>query len=70
MIDMEIVSEPPTRPASPKLPVANGTPIIPDSVEKINGEGDLIARKVGIGSLFKSAKQDINVPEFDMGAFF
>ena len=27
-------------------------------------------KKTGLGSLMKSAKQDVNVPEFDMNAFF
>lgn len=38
--------------------------------EEFKEEGDLVARKAGIGSLIKSAKQDVKVPEFDMGAFF
>lgn len=70
MIDMEIASEPPTRPASPSLSATNGAPVESKLVEKVNGEGDLLARKVGIGGLLKSAKQDLNVPEFDMNAFF
>ena len=38
--------------------------------EVIQGEGDLFARKAGLGSLMKTAKQNITVPEFDMNAFF
>jgi hypothetical protein len=33
-------------------------------------EADLFARKAGLGSLMKSAKQDVKVPEFDMDSFF
>ncbi|KIY70161.1 hypothetical protein CYLTODRAFT_348194 [Cylindrobasidium torrendii FP15055 ss-10] len=32
-------------------------------------EEELPPKKAGLGSLMKSAKQDVNVPEFDMGAF-
>jgi len=38
--------------------------------ETINEEGDWMARKAGLGSLLKTAKQDVQVPEFDMGSFF
>ena len=77
MIDMDITSAPPTRSASPtgtstrlgRLVV--GTPSVP-SGETLDsaGDGDLVARKAGMGRLMKSAKQDIQVPEFDMNAFF
>lgn len=36
----------------------------------MNEEGDLLARKAGMGNLMKSAKQDVKVPDFDMNAFF
>jgi hypothetical protein len=36
--------------------------------ETIN-EGDLVAKKAGLGSLLKTAKQDLQVPEFDMNSF-
>lgn len=39
-------------------------------LEKVKEESDLIARKAGLGKLIKSAKQDVQVPEFDMNAFF
>ncbi|TCD69890.1 regulator of (H+)-ATPase in vacuolar membrane [Steccherinum ochraceum] len=73
MIDMQIDSEPPTRPASPTRASPDGASnavITNGSAEVVNGENDLIARKAGIGSLMKSAKQDLSVPEFDMGSFF
>ncbi|KAG8219687.1 RAVE protein 1 C terminal-domain-containing protein [Butyriboletus roseoflavus] len=37
--------------------------------ETIKEESDLAARKAGLGSLIKSAKQDVQVPEFNMDAF-
>ncbi|KAI0830734.1 WD repeat-containing protein [Trametes gibbosa] len=73
LIDIDVTTAPPTRRASPsRSPSRGGSPL--RSVEKeelkLNDEGDLVARKAGIGSLIKSAKQDVKVPEFDMGAFF
>jgi len=65
MIDMDISSDPPTRRASPERTAPRGI-----AEESINEEGDLLARKAGMGHLMKSAKQDIKVPEFDMNAFF
>jgi len=67
IIDMDIPSLPPTRSASP----VRATQKIPVIVEEPgNEEGDLIARKAGLGNLMKSAKQDVKVPEFDMNSFF
>ncbi|KAF9029279.1 WD repeat-containing protein [Hymenopellis radicata] len=63
MIDMDIMSLPPTRRASPPPPVR-------EEEEVIKNEGDFLARKAGLGNLMKSAKQDVKVPEFDMSAFF
>lgn len=63
MIDMEISSEPPTRRASPERTAPKPIP------EESFKEGDLLARKAGMGNLMKSAKQDVKVPEFDMNAF-
>ncbi|KAF7985328.1 hypothetical protein HWV62_6523 [Athelia sp. TMB] len=64
MIDIEVATEPPTRRASPERKAPQTIP-----EEPINEEGDLLARKAGMGNLMKSAKQDVKVPEFDMGAF-
>ncbi|KAF8807734.1 WD repeat-containing protein [Phlegmacium glaucopus] len=64
MIDMDILSLPPTRKASP----AKDTEL-KHSIETIQEESDLFARKAGLGNLMKSAKQDVKVPEFDMNAF-
>ncbi|CAA7258624.1 unnamed protein product [Cyclocybe aegerita] len=64
MIDMDILSLPPTRKASPD----SKTQAHP--IDIIQEESDLFARKAGLGNLMKSAKHDVNVPEFDMSAFF
>ncbi|KAA1467902.1 hypothetical protein DENSPDRAFT_906985 [Dentipellis sp. KUC8613] len=68
MIDMDVSTAPPTRHSSPEP----GTPAkpAPQAPETIKEEGDLLARKAGLGNLMKSAKQDVQVPEFDMNAFF
>jgi hypothetical protein len=65
VIDMEISSDPPTRRASPERTAPKRI-----AEESINDEGDLLARKAGMGNLMKSAKQDVKVPDFDMNAFF
>jgi len=63
---MDLPSLPPTRSASPER-----VPKPEKAVEEpLKEENDLFARKAGLGSLMKSAKQDVKVPEFDMGAFF
>ncbi|KAJ6574959.1 WD repeat-containing protein [Mycena capillaripes] len=67
IIDMDIPSLPPTRASSP-VRVAEKPPVIIE--EPGNEEGDLIARKAGLGNLMKTARQDVTVPEFDMNAFF
>ncbi|KAF9229125.1 hypothetical protein BS17DRAFT_4921 [Gyrodon lividus] len=65
IIDMAIGSKISSSKQSPEL-------IIPHDIAHgtIKGEGDLVARKAGLGSLIKSAKHDVQVPEFDMNAFF
>lgn len=70
LIDMSVDSEPPTRPASPIDKGTNGVNGLPPVAETVTEENDVIARKAGIGNLMKSAKQNVAVPEFDMGAFF
>ena len=70
LIDMSVDSEPPTTPASPVNKPANGINGLSPVSETVTEENDVIARKAGIGSLMKSAKQNVTVPEFDMGAFF
>ncbi|KAJ7596877.1 RAVE protein 1 C terminal-domain-containing protein [Mycena floridula] len=66
VIDMDIPSLPPTRPASP---LADSRPAVIKE-EPESQEGDLFARKAGLGSLMKTAKQDVKIAEFDMNAFF
>jgi hypothetical protein len=68
IIDMDLSTEPPTRRASPE-PMGVDEPPAP-LMETIKEESDLIARKAGLGSLFKTARQDVEVPEFDMNSFF
>ncbi|KAJ2932754.1 hypothetical protein H1R20_g4346, partial [Candolleomyces eurysporus] len=63
MIDIDVTSLPSSRSDTPVGQRSLG-------LGKIEEESDLIARKAGLGSLMKSAKQNINVPEFDMNAFF
>jgi len=90
LIDMDMLTEPPTRRASPELKVpdesepgtgakTSGFTGLPsprprgesglDELEHLKDEGDLLSRKAGLGSLIKSAKQNIQVPDFDMGSF-
>lgn len=70
MIDMDIPTEPPTRSASPIRRTPDGA--VPSGNAEVlkESDGDLVARKAGMGRLLKSAKQDVQVPEFDMNAFF
>lgn len=71
LIDMDVTTAPPTRGASPAPRLTeNGRPASPTRMEEELKEGDVDARKAGLGSLIKSAKQDVKVPEFDMNAFF
>ncbi|EJF67065.1 hypothetical protein DICSQDRAFT_151429 [Dichomitus squalens LYAD-421 SS1] len=70
LIDIDVTTAPTTRRASPTgSPTRDKSPL-PITREEFKEEGDLVARKAGIGSLMKSAKQDVSVPEFDMNAFF
>ncbi|KAG6879754.1 hypothetical protein C0992_012074 [Termitomyces sp. T32_za158] len=70
MIDMPVLSQPPTRTASPERPALGIPPTIKEQLEPLQNQGDLFARKVGLGNLMRSAKQDVQVPEFDMNSFF
>jgi hypothetical protein len=67
IIDMDLFAAPTRRP-SPERRGA-GEPLAPLMNETIDEEGDLISRKAGLGSLLKTAKQDVQVPEFDMDSF-
>lgn len=67
VIDIDPFSAPSTRRPSPK-PSEIAEPPTQPMKETIN-EGDLVAKKAGLGSLLKTAKQDLQVPEFDMNSF-
>jgi len=64
MIDMDVESKTPSRNQSPERTMPRNV-----AHETIKEEGDLVTRKAGLGSLIKSAKHDVQVPEFDMNAF-
>jgi RAVE protein 1 C terminal len=70
LIDMEVPSDPSTRRASPVPSSESMTLGLDRSEEKTENESDLFARKAGMGNLLKSAKQNVQVPEFDMNSFF
>ncbi len=70
-IDMEILSLPPTRSASPEHNSSDKNDKKTTATSPvIKHENDLLARKARLGNLMKTAKQDVQVPEFDMNAFF
>ena len=64
LIDMDPIS----RPESPAPNTVDTKAHAQHEQPKV--EDDAIARKAGLGSLMKTAKQNVSVPEFDMGAFF
>jgi hypothetical protein len=65
--------EPGADPKTPRLPKLampdTGGEHGLDELEHLKDEGDLLSRKAGLGGLMKSAKQNIQVPEFDMSSF-
>ncbi|KAH9064341.1 RAVE protein 1 C terminal-domain-containing protein [Lactarius vividus] len=67
VIDIDPFTTPPTRRPSPNLREATEPPA--QVMKETVNEGDLVARKAGLGSLLKTAKQDVQVPEFDMSSF-
>lgn len=65
LIDMDVPSDPASRAASPVLTVGE------QGVDVSEASTDSKAVTAsGLGSLMKSAKHDVSVPEFDMNAFF
>lgn len=73
-MDMDMSALPPTRTVSPVPEVP--TPPQPAvatpkevNVQQAEETQNVQPRKTGIGSLMQAAKQEVNVPEFDMGAF-
>jgi hypothetical protein len=67
LIDMDIPSSTPTRAGSPS-PNETTRPQS-NRAEEVKPESDVLARKAGLGSLMQSAKDQVKVPEFDMGSF-
>lgn len=75
-IDMDIPTMPPTRAATP-IPEApeisdsgTSTPAPAPEAPPPPPAPENAARQAGLGSLMKTAKQDVAVPEFNMDAFF
>ncbi|KAI9461775.1 RAVE protein 1 C terminal-domain-containing protein [Boletus coccyginus] len=64
LIDIDVESKTLSRRQPPELAL-HGVP-----QETTREESDLAARRAGLGSLIKSAKHDVQVPEFNMDAFF
>ncbi|KAG8746797.1 regulator of (H+)-ATPase in vacuolar membrane [Ceratobasidium sp. 428] len=75
IMDMDISALPPTRTVSPVLEVSPRIEEPPKPVEtpKVDTpkveENVVVPKKTGLGSLMQTAKQEVKVPEFDMGAF-
>lgn len=67
-IDMEVPSDPSTRATSPELDGQKSPTSQNQTLVHLNGNQP--KGPSGLGSLMKSAKQDVAVPEFDMNAFF
>ncbi|QRW12027.1 RAV1-regulator of (H+)-ATPase in vacuolar membrane-like protein [Ceratobasidium sp. AG-Ba] len=70
IMDMDISALPPTRTVSPVPEVS--TPRIeepPQPKESEKVEKVEVPKRTGLGSLMQAAKQEVQVPEFDMGAF-
>jgi len=63
LIDIDVESKTLSRRQPPELAL-HGVP-----QETTREESDLAARRAGLGSLIKSAKHDVQVPEFSMDAF-
>ncbi|KAI5121293.1 hypothetical protein M0805_003762 [Coniferiporia weirii] len=68
MIDMDVPSDPSTRPTSPGSVGVEQTAAPDGSNEKLFD--DTTVRKSSLGGLMRSAKENISLPEFDMNAFF
>lgn len=72
LIDMEVASLPTTRPTSPE-PSKHSFHAV-STVKEDEGVNGAMPKpepaRTGIGNLMKTAKHDVQAPEFDMGAFF
>ncbi|KAF8756045.1 RAVE protein 1 C terminal [Rhizoctonia solani] len=73
IMDMDISALPPTRTVLPcrrYQPHYHRKQELPkESLSQLQGSDAIQPRKTGIGSLMQAAKQEVKVPEFDMGAF-
>ncbi|CAE6416915.1 unnamed protein product [Rhizoctonia solani] len=74
IMDMDISALPPTRTVSPVPEVPTPAPPEAEAPQKevpqgVKDNSTIQPRKLGLGSLMQAAKQEVNVPEFDMGAF-
>ncbi|KAH7334362.1 RAVE protein 1 C terminal-domain-containing protein [Rhizoctonia solani] len=74
IMDMDISALPPTRTVSPVPEVPTPAPPEAETPKKevpqeVKDNDTIQPRKTGIGSLMEAAKQEVKVPEFDMGAF-
>jgi len=52
----------------PGIQPSQDSPVGGDTKKK--DEGDWFTRKAGLGNLMKSAKQDVQMAEFDINSFF
>ncbi|KAG9095999.1 regulator of (H+)-ATPase in vacuolar membrane [Ceratobasidium sp. UAMH 11750] len=73
IMDMDISALPPTRTVSPVPEVSTPQarveePPNPMDTQNVHEKVE-IPKRTGLGSLMQAAKQEVNVPEFDMGAF-
>lgn len=72
-MDMDISALPPSRTVSPvpEVPTLSPPTAAPreTNVQKLEEKEPAQPKKTGIGSLMQAAKQEVQVPEFDMGAF-
>ncbi|KAL5639258.1 hypothetical protein ACGC1H_006687 [Rhizoctonia solani] len=74
IMDMDISALPPTRTVSPVPEVPTPAPLEveapkEDASPEIKDNNTIQPRKIGVGSLMQATKQEVKVPEFDMGAF-
>jgi hypothetical protein len=72
-MDMDISALPPTRTVSPVPELEVPAPPPPIAPKETNigvvEETKVSTRKTGVGSLMQAVKEEVKVPEFDMGAF-
>ncbi|KEP50346.1 RAVE protein 1 carboxy-terminal protein [Rhizoctonia solani 123E] len=74
IMDMDISALPPTRTVSPVPEVPIPVPLEVEAPKEeaspeVKDKNTIQPRKTGVGSLMQATKQEVKVPEFDMGAF-